>query len=101
MSRLIDADELIKDWGFGTNCDKCNRDAYQCQYHQTFTAMDVCGMIEFATTVDAVEVIRCKDCKHCITDKGDLISVNVCELNHNKVQPDDWFCADGEREKDG
>lgn len=40
--------------------------------------------------------VRCKDCKHCFVD-GDNVRFNVCELNHNRVQADDWFCADGER----
>ena len=41
-------------------------------------------------------VIRCKDCKHRFTE-GENVIYNVCELNHNKVQPDDWFCGDAER----
>lgn len=46
---------------------------------------------------DRLEVVRCKDCKYRFVD-GDNVSFNICLLNHNKVQPDDWFCADGERE---
>lgn len=42
------------------------------------------------------QVITCKDCKHCYVD-GENVRYNVCELDHNKVQSDDWFCADGER----
>ena len=45
------------------------------------------------------EIIRCKDCKHRFVD-GDNVRFNVCELNHNKVQADDWFCADAERRTD-
>lgn len=41
-------------------------------------------------------IVRCKDCKYRFAD-GDNVRFNVCLLNHNKVQPDDWFCADGER----
>ena len=41
------------------------------------------------------DIIRCKDCKYCYVD-GDNVSFNMCLLNHNKVQPDEWFCADGE-----
>ena len=44
-------------------------------------------------------VVRCKDCKHHYVD-GDNVRFNMCLLNHNKVQPDDWFCADGERKSD-
>lgn len=43
-----------------------------------------------------VEIVRCKDCKHKYVD-GDNVRYNVCELNHNKVQSDEWYCADAER----
>lgn len=42
------------------------------------------------------ELVRCKDCKHCYVD-GENVRFNVCELDHNKVQSGDWFCADGEQ----
>ena len=45
--------------------------------------------IKNAPTVDAVKVVRCKDCKYFKT--------RLCE---NEDNYDDWFCADGER-KDG
>lgn len=45
---------------------------------------------------EAVNIVRCKDCKHCFVD-GDNVRFNVCELNHNRAQADDWFCLDGER----
>ena len=45
------------------------------------------------------ELVTCGECKHCFVD-GDNVRFNVCELTHNRVQSDDWFCADGER-KDG
>lgn len=41
-------------------------------------------------------VIRCKDCKYHYVD-GDNVKYNLCLLNHNKVQSDEWFCADGEK----
>ena len=45
--------------------------------------------IASAPTIDAVPVVRCKDCKYFKT--------RLCE---NEDNYDDWFCADGER-KDG
>ena len=45
---------------------------------------------------EAVHIVQCKDCKFCSTD-GENVRFNVCMLNHNKVQSDDWFCADGEK----
>lgn len=49
---------------------------------------------------DIIEVVRCKDCRYRYVD-GENVRYNVCGLNHNKVQSDDWFCADGERRGDG
>ena len=52
--------------------------------------------------VDAVPVVRCKDCKH--RDPED----KKCDYGGMEVQglffprPDNWFCADGERrDEDG
>ena len=45
------------------------------------------------------EIIRCGECKHCYID-GENVRFNVCELNHNKAQSDDWYCADAERRTD-
>ena len=56
--------------------------------------------IEAMPAVDAVPVIRCKDCKFRYTD-GDNVTANYCKLNHNRVMADDWFCADARREDNG
>ena len=51
--------------------------------------------------VETKPLVLCKDCKHCfLYDEGN-VQFNVCDLLHNKVQPDDWFCADGEMKDDG
>ena len=47
---------------------------------------DFADMISNVPTVDAVEVVRCKDYKYFKT--------RLCE---NEDNYDDWFCADGER----
>lgn len=43
----------------------------------------------------AMPVVRCGMCKHQFID-GDNVRVARCELNHNDLMPDDWYCADGE-----
>ena len=58
--------------------------------------------IESAPTVDAVEVVRCKDCRHwmyeyddvglCCADVPDIDGVERTALN---------FCSIGEREENG
>ena len=45
--------------------------------------------LAYAPTIDAVEVVRCKDCRH-----RDLFS---CPLADNDFQKDDDFCSWGER----
>ena len=55
------------------------------------------GLLDDAPTV--VSVVRCGECKHRYVD-GENVRYNICELNHNKVQSDDWFCADAERKSE-
>lgn len=45
------------------------------------------------------EIVRCGECKYRYKD-GDNVVVNYCLLNHNRVQSDEWFCADAERGED-
>lgn len=45
--------------------------------------------------VEERALIMCRECKHCYVD-GENVRYNVCDLNHNKVQADDWFCADAQ-----
>ena len=60
--------------------------------------------IETAPTVDAVEVVRCKDCKHYDNSEG----IQWCHLNSKFYPggvdwhsfPDDGFCSYGERRTD-
>lgn len=49
-------------------------------------------------TVDAVEVVRCKDCKNCSHDK--IFGHYWCNRMHStyKVKPDD-FCSYGKRKE--
>ena len=70
--RLIDADALM---------DKVNN-----------TFAPFVTLLSDAPTVDAVEVVRCKDCKHirhCGPGKA------MCQ--NGKIHELDWYCADGER----
>lgn len=52
-------------------------------------------------TIDAVPVVRCKDCKHRSKEMYDYYGnpnnkVYVCQINDIAKKPD-WFCADGEK----
>lgn len=100
--RLIDADAVEKQ-------------AYDdVHYHaelEDFEFDVVTHYLDHAPTIDAVEVVRCKDCKHYHADLGwcDEHSHFVdeersfCyphESTEWKMFEPDYFCADGER-KDG
>lgn len=65
-----------------------------CGEHHT--AEDVIMMIKTAPTVDAVPVVRCKDCARCITYRG----VTFC--NKWRTFPEvelDGFCSYAERKE--
>lgn len=56
-----------------------------------------CFDYDNAPTVDAVEVVRCKDCKHSWEDIGGLCcSHGVCV---DITVPDDFYCAYGIRKE--
>ena len=91
MSKLIYADSLRQDILALPNCYN--------GFSDTYDKACIIGVIDEQQPVDAVEVVRCKDCKYRYVD-GENVRFNVCELNHNKVQPDDWYCGDAERRND-
>ena len=67
-----------------------------CGEHHT--AEDVIMMIKTAPTVDAVPVVRCRECKYRKYD--DIFGMIWCYLDSctKRVKPDD-FCSYGERKK--
>jgi hypothetical protein len=78
--RLIDADELL------------TRDVY---YDET-KCLVLRHEIDNAPTVDAVEVVRCKDCKHYNVFRLE------CHNGHmNGIIGIDGFCSYGERRTNG
>ncbi len=50
---------------------------------------------ERGCVIDIRPLVLCKNCKHRFID-GNNVKVARCELNHNELMPDEWFCADGE-----
>ena len=81
--RLIDADELMKHKG---NC-------YDEEGHLLYAVGT--GTIMMMPTIDAVPVVRCKDCKECEIDE--VFHDYWC--NGRKVWKD-HYCACGERRTD-
>ena len=92
MARYIDADALIEEY-----CGECEAD------QRGYCDRDICATILWineAPTVDAVEVVRCRDCKHFT--KG--MAVGMCKRNPEKpILPMKYndFCSYGERKEKG
>ena len=82
MARLIDADKLL------TNVIAINNSKGQVTWSEVSTADFLA-----APTVDAVEVVRCKDCKYSYEGIGNLIcSHGVCV---DCIVPPKFYCAEG------
>ena len=93
MARLIDADALKK-----YMCFKCN-DEYSDEPCEPSDCV-FRNAIGDAPTVDAVEVVRCKDCKYKAERLYACTNVKLRgEIIHIWVEPDD-FCSYGERKDD-
>ena len=80
--RLIDADAL--------------RDEMFVDWFDSDDLGFISHRIDDAPTIDAVQVVRCKDCKHIVRNDG------VCKVLSNNYEPpvyvdDDDFCSHGER----
>ena len=83
--RLIDADAL----GVG----RCSRDLLPADYCAGWNGM--VRLLEKAPTVDAVEVVRCRDCIYTRKVYGRLVcKYGTCA---GCILLDDFFCANGER----
>ena len=83
--RLIDADralEIIRNRGI----------AYPNAYHLTNYATLI---LQEAPTVDAVPVVRCKDCIHSYDDLCGLCC--TCGPYVDCVVQPEFYCADGKR----
>lgn len=94
--RLIDADALMKRLDMAESCEDCPSvcSAGFCSNHKK--AGEICQAIEEAPTVDAVQVVRCKDCKHYLDGGCGNVDSQSPSKKLMSVKPD-WYCADGER----
>lgn len=73
--RLIDADALM---------DKVNN-----------TFAPFVTLLSDAPTIDAVQIVRCKNCTYFLHDGSDCFCENMEIFEHEKSVSPDWFCADG------
>ena len=91
--RLIDADEALRMMRNSQNDNPCTEKTGKVAWEEAHNCAISC--VEACPPVDAVEVVRCKDCKH---RKRPLFAGNgiYCEENRRHFELDD-FCSYGER----
>ena len=99
--KLIDVDALRADYGMAEDCKNCKTGYRSCEYDRIYSKMDFCGWLDDAPTVDALEVVRCKDCKYFDsgTDEDGKLFFKCLGWVYGGTSEDD-FCSHGER-KDG
>lgn len=93
--RLIDADKLT---------ELCNIMADKCDGIGTSVWNQFRTTVEWSPSVDAVPVVRCRDCRYWDTSWEPSIferdnPTYFCVIN-NMFPSGEWFCADGERKDD-
>ena len=113
--RLIDADATIK-YLEDFRCKDCDKRKGMKNGKMRFCyeigdapcrACDIGDTIDYfldediSPTIDAIPVVRCKDCKHYRATPGYCAYDRIWQENKGHVwgmycKPD-WFCADGER----
>lgn len=93
MSRnLIDRDALI------ASIPKTNVDIFEnCRNCSTLCDWQVRELIEQAELVDAVEVVRCKDCRWGKEAHGSIECTVENGSNWAEYHGYEWFCPNGER----
>ena len=93
--RLIDKDALMGTLDIKDDCGDCEyENGFFCSRNSDF--VNACEAICDAPTIDAVPVVRCKDCKHWYSDADTGMS---CEFT-NMGQPEDGYCNWAERRSD-
>ena len=96
MARLIDADALHRKVKMETN-------PYGKPTIDYDSGVKVLEWIEQAPTVDAVEVVRCRECKHHYWEQEPCHgkSIHYCKLPHMRSVEvfKEFFCYYGERKE--
>ena len=86
--RLIDANALK------SYMDECSKETRFRLYYGYATSF-----IDAAPTVDAVEVVRCRECKYLEKDDGLKYGRMCLKLGNSSLCHDDDFCSYGERKE--
>lgn len=86
--RLIDADTIFP-----------NDAVIVFEYDGAMTADGILKAIKDAPTVDAVPVVRCKDCKRFVTMEGG-VKISFCDEYGGEVTENDYCSRAKRRESD-
>ena len=92
---LIDRDELLRNIEADIDISVTgvrNMEAVKC------CLQNILDDVKESPVVDAVEVIRCKDCKYCTAKKSTVIKKH-CVLWYRSVDGDD-YCSRAERKEE-
>ena len=95
--RLIDGDALIEKFNEKADMAECLVDARTAERFATFCAL--ADAVEEMPTVDAVPVVRCKDCKYLVNATVNSNGFLICHITDMEIAPDD-FCSYGECRED-
>lgn len=90
--RPIDADALYEllDGGYDVDLDELPE-----------TKAELLRMIDQEETIDAVPVVRCKECKHCFIDRyGDGNAPDYVCIEWDSGTEPDGYCHMGERREE-
>ena len=85
--RLIDSDEL---W------DRLNYEPCEHNADRDEIALPI---VNAAPTVDAVPVVRCKDCKNLVNTTINANCFLICDISDMEIAPE-GFCSYGERREE-
>ena len=93
---LIDRDNLL------ARIDRCVSEAGK-DAAQVMAIWDIKELISVMPEVDAVPVVRCKDCiHHAIVCEPNCLPRYFCTMSDNNQEVDiGFFCACGERSENG
>lgn len=101
--RLIDADALMEKYNVkDVTMAECLTDTKMAKSFEKFCIIS--DAVEDAPTVDAVPVVRCRECKHWSSLGGPgLVGLGECRnkrffaFEYGFETEDNFTCADGER----
>ena len=103
MARLIDADELLESieettW-YHVFKGKLIHGANSKTDIPLYKASDIYSVLDAAPTVDAVPVVRCRECKHKHINPFVKEGIVVYCFHHGMSKQYDDFCSCGERKE--